>query len=180
MASSRRPPRAPRGRSPRALGALKRTQTGRAPMLMVGAWVRAPSIGRSKPPGAVCLAVRSAAAYAACLVSGSAAKSLVHACIGRLSEPAGTGRARWLRRLAGICCAEMLPITAAEAGRALGPMLPSSARELWPFSVLRGADLLSRRNCPPRGQFGGCSHHTRHSCSPGLIVPSILQWREGW
>jgi hypothetical protein len=32
---------------------------------------------------------------------------------------------------------EVLPVTAADAGRALGPMLPSSARELWPFCVLR-------------------------------------------
>ena len=106
-------------------------------MLMVGAWVRAPSIGRSEPPGAVCLAARSAAAYAACLVSGSAAKSLVHACIGRLSEPAGTGRARWLWLHAGSCYAETLPSTTTEADRTLGPMLPASGRELWPFFVLR-------------------------------------------
>ena len=106
-------------------------------MLVVGAWVRAPSIGRSKPLGAVCVAARSAAAYAACLGSGSAAKTLVHACIGRLSEPAGTGRARWLRRLAGSCCAEMLPDIVDEGDRALGPMLPSSAREFWPFFVVR-------------------------------------------
>ena len=85
----------------------------------------------------MCLAARSAAAYAACLGSGSAAKTLVHACIGRLSEPAGTGHARWLWRLAGSCCAQMLPDIVAEGGRALGPMLPSSAWELWPFFVLR-------------------------------------------
>jgi len=30
----------------------------------------------------------------------------------------------------------MLPITAAEAGKALGPMLPASAREHWPSCVL--------------------------------------------
>ena len=122
-------PAARRGRSARGLGALKRRKTGRAPMLMVGAWVRAPSIRRSEPPGAVCLAARSAAACAPCLGSGSDAKSLARACIGRPLEPAGTGRPRWLWRVAGSSCAEMLPITAAEAGKALGPMLPASARE---------------------------------------------------
>ena len=106
-------------------------------MLMVGACVRAPSIGRSEPLRAVCVAARSAAADAACLGSRSAAKTLDYACIGRLSEPAGTGRARWMWWLAGSCCAEMLHVIAAEADRALGPMLPSSARELWTFFVLR-------------------------------------------
>ena len=137
---SRSDSQSPRDHFTRALGCvsvLKRRKTGRTPVLMVGAWVRAPSIGRSEPPGAACLAARSATAYAACLGSGSAAKTLARACIGRLSEPAGTGRARWLWRLAGSCCAEVLPITIAEADRALGPMLPSSARELWPFFVLR-------------------------------------------
>ena len=124
------------GRSARGLSALKRRKTSRAPMLMVGAWVRAPSIRRSEPPGAVCLAARSAAACAPCLGSGSDAKSLARACIGRPLEPAGTGRPRWLWRLAGSGCAEMLPITAAEAGKALGPMLPASAREHWPSCVL--------------------------------------------
>ena len=71
-----------------------------------------------------------------CLGSGSDAKSLARACIGRPLEPAGTGRPRWLWRLAGSSCAEMLPITAAEAGKALGPMLPASAREHWPSCVL--------------------------------------------
>ena len=145
------------GRLPRpdgCLGALKRTKTGRAPMLMVGAWVRAPSIGRSEPPGALCLGARSAAACAACLGGGSAAKSLVRACIGRLSEPAGAGRARWLRRLAGSCCAEVLPVTAAEAGRALGPMLPSSARELWPFCVLRDSCHAAVPDEPGLPYFG--------------------------
>ena len=41
------------------------------------------------------------------------------------------------RKLAAVCLAEVLPVTAADAGRALGPMLPSSARERWPFCVLR-------------------------------------------
>jgi hypothetical protein len=126
-----------RGRSARGLSALKRRKTSRAPMLMVKAWVRAPSIRRSEPPGDVCLAARSAAACAPCLGSGSASKSLAHACIGRPLELAGTGCPRWLWWLAGSCCAEMLPITAAEAGKALGPMLPASAWEHWPSCVLR-------------------------------------------
>ena len=43
-------------------------------MLIVGAWVRAPSIGRLEPLRAVYLVARSAAAYAACLGSCSRQK----------------------------------------------------------------------------------------------------------
>ena len=88
-------------------------------------------------PRPVCEAARSAAADSPCLGSGSATKTLVRLCIGRLSVVAGTARARWLRQLAGACWAEVLPTTIAEADRVLGPMLPSSAQELWPFFVLR-------------------------------------------
>ena len=46
----------------------------------------------------------------------------------------------WPPSLAVAACwqqlCEMLPITAAEAGKALGPMLPASAREHWPSCVL--------------------------------------------
>ena len=59
------------------------------------------------------------------------------ACIGRLSAAVGTGRARCLWKAAAVCWAEILPVIAADVGRALGPMLPSSARERWPFCVLR-------------------------------------------
>eukprot|EP01047_Picozoa_sp_COSAG01_P107481 COSAG01_NODE_36497_length_517_cov_0.308612_1_plen_117_part_10 len=85
----------------------------------------------------VCGVARSAPADAACLGSGSATKTLVHACIGRLSVVAGTARARWFSPFAVVCWAEVLPVAAAEEGRALGPMLPASARERWPFCVLR-------------------------------------------
>ena len=85
----------------------------------------------------VCGVARSAPADAACLGSGSATRTLVHACIGRLSVVAGTARARWLRQLAAVCWAEVLRDTTDEADRGLGPMLPSSAREFWPFCVLR-------------------------------------------
>ena len=84
----------------------------------------------------VCGVARSAPADAACLGSGSATRTRVHACIGRLSVVAGTARARWLRQLAAICWAEVLPVTAAEPNRTLGPMLPASAREHWPSCVL--------------------------------------------
>ena len=77
----------------------------------------------------VCGVARSAPADAACLGSGSATKTLVHRCIGRLSVAGGTARARWLRQLATAACATVLPATTVEADRALGPMLPSSARE---------------------------------------------------
>eukprot|EP01043_Picozoa_sp_COSAG02_P003343 COSAG02_NODE_81_length_39811_cov_51.728898_25_plen_123_part_00 len=88
-------------------------------------------------PRPVCEAVRSAAADSPCLGSGSAAKTLSYACIPRFSVAAGTARARWLRNLAGIFGADTLPFIAAEACRTLGPMLPASAREPWPFCVVR-------------------------------------------
>ena len=59
------------------------------------------------------------------------------ACIGRLSAAVGTGRARCLWKAAAVCWAEVLPVIAADAGRALGPMLLASAWERWPFCVLR-------------------------------------------
>ena len=106
------------------------------------------------PSRLVCEAARSAAADSPCLGSGSATKTLAHACIGRLSVVAGTARARWCSRFAAVCCAEALPVTAAEADRALGPMLPASARERWPFCVLRDschAALLDQPGLPQNG-----------------------------
>ena len=82
-------------------------------------------------------AARSAAADSACLGSGSTARHRFTACIGRLSAAVGTGRARCLWKAAAVCWAEVLPFLAADACRALGPMLLSSAREPWPFFVLR-------------------------------------------
>ena len=76
------------------------------------------------------------------------------ACIGRLSAAVGTGRARCLWKAAAVCWAEVLPVIAADAGRALGPMLPSSARERWPFCVLRDschAALLDQPGLPSNG-----------------------------
>ena len=72
-------------------------KTAKAPVLMVEAWARTPSIGRTGMLRPVCGVARSAPADAACLGSGSATRTLVHACIGRLSVVAGTARARWLR-----------------------------------------------------------------------------------
>ena len=113
----------------------------------------------------VCEAARSAAADYACLGSGSATRTLVHACVGRLPVVAGTASARWLRQLAAVCWAEMLSSTTAEANRALGPILPSSARELWPFCVLRDschAALPDRPGLAPIGsgrRAGGSRRH---------------------
>ena len=50
---------------------------------------------------------------------------------------AGAGHARRLWQLAVACWAEALHSTAAKRGRALGPMLPASARGRCPFCVLR-------------------------------------------
>ena len=85
----------------------------------------------------VCGVARSAPADAACLGSGSATKTPVQPCIRRASVGAGTASARWLRQVVTACWAEVLPGTTSKANRALGPMLPASARERWPFFVLR-------------------------------------------
>ena len=121
---------------------------------MAGAWVRAPSIARTGTSRALCEAAASAAADAACLGRGTASKSLDLACLGRVSQPVGTGCARWLWRLAGSCCAEMLLVTSAGADKALGPMLPSSARELWPFCVLPASCPAAQGKTHTKGQRG--------------------------
>ncbi len=130
-----RPPPGSRGRACKACCNARKTAT--APVLMTAGWVRAPSMGRTGATRALCEAARSAAADSLCLGSGSTAKTLVRPCIRRLSVVAGTARARCLRQLAAVRWAEVLPITTTKAGRALGPMLPASARERWPYCVLR-------------------------------------------
>ena len=82
-------------------------------------------------------AARSAAADSAILGSGSTAKTPVHQRIGRLCVVVGTGRARCLWKVVAVCWANALPAIVAETGRALGPMLPASAWEPWPFCVVR-------------------------------------------
>jgi hypothetical protein len=134
---------------------------------MAGAWVRAPSIGRAGTPRPVCEAARSAEADYACLGSGSAIGTRFAACIGRLSAVAGTGRSRCLWQVVAVCWAEALPATVTEAGRAFGPMLPSSAREPWPFCVVRDschAALPDQLGLPSVGsgrRTGGSRHHPR-------------------
>jgi len=126
-----------RAAAPAGLSVLNARKTARDPVLMAEAWVRTHSIGRTGPHRPACEAATSATADAACLGCGNAARTVVRVCIGRLSVVAGTARARWCSPFATICWAEVLPVTAADADRALGPMLPSSARERWPFCVLR-------------------------------------------
>ena len=116
-------------RSGAAGARLHARKTVKAPALVAEAWVGAPSIGRTTMLRPVCEAPRSAAADSPCLGSASAAKTPVHPCIGRLSVVAGAAGARWLRQLAAVCWAGVLPAATTEAGRALGPMLPSPARE---------------------------------------------------
>eukprot|EP01043_Picozoa_sp_COSAG02_P037495 COSAG02_NODE_2819_length_7966_cov_42.870726_2_plen_208_part_00 len=106
---------------------------------MAEAWVRTHSIGRTGPHRPTCEAATSAMAYAACLGCGNAVRTVVRVCIGRLSVVAGAARARWCSPFAAVCWAEVLSDTDAHAGRALGPMLPSSAWERWPFCVLRAS-----------------------------------------
>ena len=88
--------------------------------------------------------MRSAAADTAYLGCGSADKTLTRPCILRLSAVAGAGLTHWLRQLAAVWWAEMLPNLAPVQSGALGPMLPASAREHWPFFVLQGVTQLCR------------------------------------
>ncbi len=124
-------------------------------------------IGRMVPFRALCEATTPATADVACLGCGSAARIVVRLCIGRASVVAGTARARWCSPFAAVCWAEVLPVTAVEAGRALGPMFPASARERWPLRVLRDtnhAALPDRPGLPPNGsgrQTGGSRRHQR-------------------
>ena len=152
-------------RSGAAGGRRHARKTAKAPVLMAEAWSRTPSIGRTGMLRPVCEAARSAAAGSPCLGSGKATKILVQPCIGGLSVAAGTARARWVWQLATVCWAEVLPTTTSEADRGLGPMPPSSARELWPFCVLRDschAALPDPPGLPPIGsgrRTGGSRHH---------------------
>ena len=119
----------------------------------------------------------SAAADAACLGCGNATRTVVRSCIGRLSVVAGTAHARWCSPFAAVCWAEVLPVTATDAGRALGPMLPSSARERWPFCVLRDschAALPDQPGSPAIGsgrQTGGSRH--RQSLRNSLLLDVV-------
>ena len=124
-------------------------------------------------PRPVCEAARSAAADSPCLGGGSATKTLVHPCIGRLSVVAGTARARWLRQLAAVCWAEMLPATTSEAGRALGPMLPASARERWPFCVLRDSCHAAKLDKPRQRE------HCRFPLQGSLWPRYAVNWLRG-
>jgi hypothetical protein len=132
---------------------------------MAEPWVRTPSIGRTAPFRTLCQATTSATPDAACLSCGSATRTVVRPCIVRLSLVAGTARARWCSPSAASCWDEELPIVAAKAGRALGPMLPASAQERWPFFVLRNAchvALPDQPSLPPNGsgrRTGGSRHH---------------------
>jgi hypothetical protein len=134
-------------------------------MLMAKAWAHTPSIGRMGAPRPVCEVTRSAATDSPCLGSGSATKTLVHACVGRISVVAGTAHARCLWPLAVSYWAGVLPTTATEAGRALGPMLPSAEWERWPFCVVRDschAALPDQPGLPQIGsgrQTGGSRHY---------------------
>jgi hypothetical protein len=135
--------------------------------MMAGAWVRAPSIGRKGVSRALCEAATSAAADTACLGCGSATKTRVRPCFGRLSVVAATGRARWLWQIVVACWAEVLSSTSSDPSRALGHMLEASAHERWPFFVLRvschGA-LPDPPGLPSIGsgrRTGGSRHHPR-------------------
>ena len=118
-------------------------------------------------PRALCEAARSATADSLCLGSGSTAKTLVRPCIRRLSVVAGTARARWLWQLAMACWADVLSTIAFEAGRSLGPMLPASAQERWPFFVMRDSchaavpDQPGLPSIGSRRRTGSSSHRPR-------------------
>ncbi len=118
---------------------------------MAETWVRTPSIRRKGPFRALCEAATSVTADAACLGYGSATRTVFCPCVVRLSVVTGTARARLFSPFDAVCWAEALPIAAAEVGRALGPMLPASARERWSFCVVRDschAALLDQPGLP--------------------------------
>ena len=155
-------------------------ETAATPVLMAGAWVRAPSIARTGVSRGLCEAAASAAADTACRGRGSATKTRVRPCFGRLSMVAGTGCARWLWQVVAPCSAEVLPMVSTGAGRALGHMLPALARERWPFCVLHDschAATADPPRLPPIGsgrRTGGSRRHLRPSYLP-LVVTAWLQ-----
>ena len=166
------------------LSVLNARKTARDPVLMAEAWVRTHSIGRTGPHRPACEATTSATADAACLGCGNAARTVVRVCIGCLSVVAGTARARCCSPFAAVCWAEVLPVIAADAGRALGPMLPSSARERWPFCVLRDschAALPDQPGSPSIGSgrwTGGSRHHPRliRLATDGYFMDDVGAW----
>jgi hypothetical protein len=133
---------------------LNARETATSPVLIPGAWVRTHSIGRTGLRRPACEAATSATADAACLGCGNDARTVVRVCIGRLSVVAGTARARRCSPFAAVCWAEVLPVIVTETGRALGPMLPSSARERWPFCVLRDSCHAALPNQPGSPSIG--------------------------
>ena len=141
-----------RGRSRTAMGALKRRETGRARAVMPGAQVRAPSIERLGLSGALCSATGSTAAYVACLGCGSATKTPVHSRIDASRWWLKTVHARGLWQPATVCWAEKLPAVHDDSGRALGSMLSTSAKEHWPFFVLRDSVFCT---CTESAWFAG-------------------------
>ena len=153
VAGGRRPPPAPSDPAPPA-GVGTHEKTAKAPVLMAEAWTRTPSIGRTGMLTPVCEAARLAPADAACLGSGSAARTLVHPCIGRLSVAGGTARARWLRQLAAVCWAEVLPATTTEADRALGP-IDAPVISAGALAILRGTACVIRGSRSPAGSVSG-------------------------
>ena len=90
----------------------------------------------------------------ACLGIGSASQNWFATCIGRLSVAAGTGPTNQLWQAAVACRAETLCTTSIEQGRALGPMHPVSARERWPFCVLRDSCLGAVPDQPEVAAYG--------------------------
>ena len=109
---------------------------------------------------------------------------MVRVCIGRLSVVGGTARARWCSPFTAVCWANALPVTAAEAGRALGPMLPSSAWERWPFCVLRDschAVLPDQQGSPAigSGRWTGGSRRRPRLINLQRIDNSWMMWVSG-
>jgi len=141
-----------RGRSRTAMGALKRRETGSARAVMPGAQVRAPSIERLGLSGALCSATGSTAAYVACLGCGSATKTPVHSRIDASRWWLKTVHARGLWQPATVCWAEKLPAVHDDSDRALGSMLSTSAKEHWPFFVLRDSVFCT---CTESAWFAG-------------------------
>ena len=83
---------------------------------------------------------------------------------------AGIVRTRWLWKLVAPCWAEVVPNLAANAGRALRPMLPPSAHERRPFFVHR--DSVSRSSAR------SATVHRNRAGDGGLVALATARARQ--
>ena len=148
---------------------------------MTEAYARTPLIGRTGMLRPRYEAARSTAADSPCFSSCNAAKTGSPRVHRTASAAVGTGRARCLWQAVAVCWAGALPTTAIEAGRALEPMLPASAREPWPCCVVRDSchsavpdQPVCRQSARDAGLVAIIAAHA--SSDLPLVDTSWVQW----